>query len=63
MFFFELSYLSRFSWDMYEINSERSEYNYVIVYDASLYFDVLPFIGLLLLHHSNFKQRRSEHKE
>ena len=63
MFFFELSYLSRFSWDMYEMNSERSEYYYVIGYDASLYFDVLPFIGLLLLHHSNFKQRHLEHKE
>ena len=63
MFFFELSYLSRFFWDMYEKNSERSEYGYVIVYDVSLYLDVLPFIGLLLLHHSNFKQRRPENNE
>ena len=57
LFFFEVSYLSRFLWDIWivEYLTELS-FAYGFCYDMSLYIDVLPFIGLLLFHYKNFRQ-------
>ena len=53
---FELSYLSRFLWDEFICEALAStDFAYSIAFDASLYMDVLPFIGLLLFHYRNFK--------
>ena len=58
--FFEISYLSRYLWD--EFVGEMlldDNFAYGIGFDASLYIDVLPFIGLLLFHYKNFNQSMS----
>ena len=59
LIFFALSYLYRFLWDLY-VNAALQDFPFAsyICYDLSLYLDVLPFIGLLLFHNKNFKQRR-----
>ena len=59
---FELSYLSRFIWDEYFDDALffRNYFTYCMGFDASLYIDVLPFIGLLLFHYKNFKQSNHE---
>ena len=60
LIFFELSYLSRFLWDMVIINDlEEDSFPYIIGFDVTLYIDVLPFIGLLLIHHNNFKRSKN----
>ena len=59
LIFFELSYLSRFLWDIVIINElEEDSFSYIIGFDITLYIDVLPFIGLLLIHHKNFKRSK-----
>ena len=63
LFLFELSYLSRFLWDQFLCERLEDEYKNDIVFDICLYIDVLPFIGLLLFHRKNFKQRREEAPE
>ena len=62
LFLFELSYLSRFIYDqfLYKVfydcnNQEKEAFAFVITFDACLYLDVLPFIGLLLFHLKNFR--------
>ena len=62
LFFFELSYLSRFIYDQflynvfYDCENQKEEaFAFVITFDACLYLDVLPFIGLLLFHLKNFR--------
>ena len=64
LFFFELSYLSRFLWDQFAKNilTYRSFANDML-YDVSLYLDVLPFIGLLLFHYKNFKYNKEVNEE
>ena len=61
---FELSYLSRFLWDEFISNAIKDDdFAYETVFDACLYFDVLPFIGLLLFHYKNFRQSKHVFEE
>ena len=56
--------MSRFLWDECAVKllTPRT-FSYYIIYDVSLYLDVLPFIGLLLFHYRNFKPSKEVDEE
>ena len=64
---FGLSYLSRFLWDIYlagyfydldEYTDDDFTFESEMAFNTVMYIDVLPFIGLLIVHHKNFKQTK-----
>ena len=56
LFFFELSYLSRFLWDEFAITfiNGNYEFGYFMLYDAITLCDGMSFLAILVFHKRNF---------
>lgn len=59
LFFFELSYFSRFIWDEWLITSKKRFLQFFVA-DLVMFLDGLSFLALLILHRKSFINSNTE---
>ena len=63
LFFFLISYLVRFIFDMVGSNLDLSEeyFKFFVFMDLTFFLEVASFLALLSVHFKNFREQESEH--